>query len=173
MTESEFAKAQSRSRSETAIAAPFFSALVGKAVSSVWRGYGSALFLEFGELVPHPGALRDSPSPYGDVSLMIEWSWRIERQRSILGGSWSSEQRWAGMFERLIGAKVTAIETFGVLPEICIHLSNGLRVSSFMTVEGQPQWAIIARNPALGNLHVRRGRMTSEPSIHRDSQREA
>lgn len=35
--------------------------------------------------------------PEGKASLTIEWSWRIERIRSILGRLWSSEPRGSGM----------------------------------------------------------------------------
>ena len=52
--------------------------LVGQPISHVWRGYGSALFIGFGSL--RPVAKRDGPSgnPEGEVSLRVEWRWRIE-----------------------------------------------------------------------------------------------
>ena len=94
---------------------------------------------------------------------MIEWSWRIERPKSILGGSWSSEGRWHGMFEKLKKATVAEVKLYGQLPEICVSLSNGLRVVSFMTAEGQPEWALISRQPKIGNLCVKRGSLYVEP----------
>ena len=97
----------------------------------------------------------------GDLSLMIEWSWRIERPRSILGGSWSPETRWPTMIEKLRGSTVTGIETFGQLPEILVSLSNGLRVASFMTEEGQPAWALIAHGLKEA-ISVSRGRLLVE-----------
>lgn len=136
--------------------------LKGKVVSHVWRGHGSALFLEFGALTQNQGKKRNDElgAPKGELSLMIEWSWRIERPRSILGGSWSSECRWPGMFKQLIGNKVSHVEIFGTLPEIAVLLSNGLRVVSFMTAEGQPSWALISPLKSLsvnkGILHVER-----------------
>ena len=138
---------------------PFLDALQGKVVSHVWRGYGSALFLEFGALTPRKMRDGSDGEPDGVVSLMIEWSWRIELPRSILGGSWSSERRWPGMFKRLVGGTVTEVEIFGKIPEIAVTLSNGLRVVSFMTAEGQPSWAIITHKPAMGSLAVARGRL--------------
>lgn len=93
---------------------------------------------------------------------MIEWSWRIERPKSILGGSWSSERKWAAMFEKLKGAKVVAVALFGTLPEIQVSLSNGLRVVSFMTAEGQPEWGIICREELQKSLGVKRGRLHVE-----------
>lgn len=140
-------------------ATPFIHSLIGKPVSHVWRGYGSALFLEFGELTPRKRLSGAEGIPDGELTLMIEWSWRIENPRSILGGSWSSERRWSGMFKRLVGNNVTGVEFFGTLPEIAVSLSSGLRVVSFMTAEGQPSWTLFARNPNLGTLCVSRGRL--------------
>lgn len=143
-------------------AKPFIKALIGKRVSYVWRGYGSAIFLEFGKHTK--SRMRDgSPgNPKGEMTLMIEWSWRIERPKSILGGCWSSERRWPSMFKRLVGGKVTGVEIFGSLPEIAVSLSNGLRIVSFMVAEGQPEWALISRQPDIGSLTVKRGNLHVE-----------
>jgi hypothetical protein len=137
----------------------FLSALHGKRVSHVWRGYGSALFLEFGEL-SRTRRLNGKPGhPVGDLSLMVEWSWRIESKNSILGGSWSNERGWPRLFKRLVGSKVRSVELFGRIPEIALELSNGLRVVSFMTADGQPSWAVITHKPSNGSLSVKRGKL--------------
>ena len=96
-------------------------------------------------------------NPNGELTLMIDWSWRVERRRSILGGAWSSEKKWDGIFKKIHGATVVSVETFGYLPEIIVSLSNGLRIVSFNTSEGQPDWAILTRKPKLGSLCVERG----------------
>lgn len=145
------------------IAARFIDALKGKPVAHVWRGHGSAIFLEFGSLTDKKRLDGTLGQPGGELTLMIEWSWRVERPRSILGGSWSAERRWPSMFKHLIGCQVTQIDFLGTLPEISLCLSNGLRVVSFMTAEGQPSWALIARQPNLGNLCVKRGKFYVEP----------
>ena len=141
--------------------APFEAALIGLPVSHVWRGHGSALLLEFGQLSPSArvgrGGLAGNPS--GEITLMMEWSWRIEKPRSILGGSWSDERRWPGMFAKLLGATVVGARTFGTLPELEVTLSNGLRVLSFMTAEGQPAWALMERGRMQRTLSVRAGRL--------------
>lgn len=145
------------------VAAPFIDALKGKPVTHAWRGHGSAIFLEFGALTERGRRDGTSGQPYGEITLMIEWSWRVERPRSIFVGSWSSERRWPSMFRRLIGCQVTQVDFPGSLPEISLSLSNGLRVVSFMTAEGQPSWALIARRPELGSLCVQRGKLYVEP----------
>jgi len=145
------------------IEVPFVNALQDAAVSSVWRGHGSAIFLEFGELSFNSSTITGRKlQPQGASTLMIEWSWRIERPRSILGGSFSPEGRWPAMFDKLIGAKVQNIQFLGALPEVVVWLSNGLRVSSFMTADGQPAWCIICRKPKIGALCVKRGRFHVE-----------
>ena len=140
-------------------APPHFAMLVGKPVARVWRGHGSALFIEFGELGNVVSPSGKHRGEKGEFTLMIEWSWRVERERSILGGSWSEESRWPSMFEQLLGCTVVEVEARGRLPEVEILLSNRLRVCSYMTAEGQPQWAILVRNGNIGSLSVKRGRL--------------
>ncbi|HVY05541.1 MAG TPA: hypothetical protein VHB46_06155 [Burkholderiales bacterium] len=139
----------------------FETALVGLPASHVWRGHGSALFLEFGKLSPSSRVRRDGlvGNLSGEITLMIEWSWRIEKPRSIMGGSWSDERRWPGMLSKLQGSTVVGVRTFGALPEIEVSLSNGLRVVSFMTSEGQPEWGLICRGSMQRTLGVRGGRL--------------
>lgn len=74
----------------------FREAAKGMAVSHIWRGHGSALFIEFGELTSGTRKRGDgSPGPLeGQIGLMIEWSWRIEDERSIVCGSWSDDELW-------------------------------------------------------------------------------
>ena len=138
---------------------PFRKALVGLPVSHVWMGYGSALFIEFGNLTERKRRDGSIGNPDGDITLMIEWSWRIEKPRSILGGSFSSKRRWQNMTSKLLGSVVQDVRTISSIPEIEVSLSNGLRVVSFMTETGQPDWALLARNPSMGALCVKGGRL--------------
>jgi hypothetical protein len=73
---------------------------------------------------------------------MIEWSWRVERARSIEVGSWSTEQRIDAAIARFTGPTVTEVTVTGRLPELLIGLSDGRWVHSFMTAEGQPSWTV-------------------------------
>ena len=141
----------------------FREILIGKQISHVWRGFGSAIFLEFGELSYDGLLINDSNrNPNGEVTLMIEWSWRVEKIRSIMGGSWSSDRKLLGMLKKLLGLTVVDVKISAGLPEIILLLSNGLKLQSFMTAEGQPGWAIITRSPNLGTLHVKGGRLCIE-----------
>jgi len=138
---------------------PFITTLIGKTVSHAWNGHGSAIFIEFGKLTDTTNLSGSKGNPEGELTLMIEWSWRIEKKHSILGGSWSSEKRWPGFFKKVVGSSVTAVEIFGHIPEISVSLSNGLRLTSFMTAEGQPAWSLLTRSPFIGHLVVERGRL--------------
>jgi hypothetical protein len=144
----------------------FVSPMIGLPVSHVWRGYGSALFMELGELhnVRYKNG-RVSRNPSGQMGVGIEWSWRIEGKKRIWCGSWSDESRWSRFFSMMLGSTVISVDVFGRLPEIDIHLSNGLHLLSMMTADGEPQWSIADRrdNPSR-YLSVKSGRLKIEES---------
>ena len=148
----------------------FAQTLVGLPISHVWRGYGSAIFLEIGNLTPRSKRDGSPGNPEGEVSLGVEWSWRIEDQGSILCGSWSEEDRWEAALDLLRGAQITRCELFGALPEVMISTAAGFRFLSFSTTEGQPQWHLIdRRNGATRWFTVREGQVHlgdgTEPSF--------
>ena len=138
----------------------FREAVVGMDVSHVWRGYGSALFIEFGALTPPTGLRKHGKprQPTGEIELMIEWSWRIEDERSIVCGSWSDEKLWQPAFDGLIGRNVVDLTTSGRLPELSVSLAGGVYVASFMTSEGDPAWTLFdRRGPRLTTVTCRSG----------------
>jgi len=138
----------------------FRDALIGLPLSHVWRGYGSAIFLEFGRLTPRTRRSGEAGNPKGELGLMIEWSWRIENTASILCGSWSEEHLWEPTFDLLRNKVVVELSVVGRLPEIVVALTEGLYVSSFMTAEGDPQWALSdRRGGTLRTLSVKEGRL--------------
>ena len=144
------------------LANPFCSAIIGKSVSDIWAD-GSALFLEVGNKIAATGRLASILGSSYELSLAIRSSWRIEQTKSILGGSWSDQKERSVLLKKLVGASVTDIQFIGELPEIYVVFSNGLRFSSFTASRGQPEWALITRNPNLGTLCVRRGSLFVEP----------
>lgn len=136
----------------------FRAATLGMTVAHVWRGYGSALLLELGELTPSCRRDGSPAAPRGEIGLMIEWSWQIEDEQSVLCGSFSAEELWAPTFGRLVGREVVGLSTFGRLPEILLSLSGGLHVASFMTAEGDPTWTMFDRRaPKCIALYCRSG----------------
>jgi hypothetical protein len=91
---------------------------------------------------------------------MIEWSWRVERARSIEVGSFSSERRIDAGIARLSGSRIKTIDIAGRLPELVVELSDGRRIHSFMTAEGQPAWTILL--PDKSWLAVERGTLVHD-----------
>lgn len=141
------------------------ASLIGLPISYIWRGYGSAIFLEFGELSSR--SMRDgSPGhPEGEVSLGVEWSWRVEDQTAIRCGSWSEEDRLESAFDMLRHARIAQCELFGTLPEVAITTDGGIRFLSFSTTDGQPKWYLVDRREGPdrwftvreGHLHLGNG----------------
>jgi hypothetical protein len=134
--------------------------LVGMKVSHLWRGYGSAIFLEFGTLSPSRVVRRDgSPgNPKGEMTIRVEWSWRIEDATSIICGSWSEEEFWEPAFDLVRNSSVTGLSLFGRIPEIDLAITEDRHLLSFMTSEGQPEWSLSdRRSETYISLGVRNG----------------
>jgi hypothetical protein len=121
----------------------FAATLIGLPISHVWRGYGSAIFVEIGELSSWPRKDGAPGNPQGEVTLGVEWSWRIEDGSAILCGSWSEEGLWEPTLSLFRHARIARCELFGALPEIAITTDTGIRLLSFCTTDGQPQWHLM------------------------------
>lgn len=125
------------------------ASLVGQPITYIWRGYGSAVFIEFGELSPRSNRDGSPGHPEGQISLAVEWSWRVEDDSAILSGSWSEEELWEPTFALLRDARVTSLKLFGRLPEVELSTDRGVRFLSFSTTDGQPQWDLVDRRDGL------------------------
>ena len=132
-------------------------------MSHVWRGHGSALFIEFGKLTPKYRKDGRPLNSDGEFSLMIEWSWRIEVGTGIICGSWSDEELWPSAMSGLVGRHVIDVGVSGRLPEVLLTLSDEAYVLSFMTSDGDPAWALIDhRTNGLPSLTSCGGQLTTE-----------
>jgi hypothetical protein len=143
----------------------FRAASKGLGVAHVWRGYGSALFVEFGALTPTTRMRKDGrpAAPSGEIGLMIEADWRIEQACTIVCGSGSDEELWGPAFASLIGKHVVNVATFGRLPEIFVSISDGFHVVSFSTLAGDPEWTLFdRRSTAPIAVHCRSGAIIKE-----------
>jgi hypothetical protein len=139
--------------------------LVGMKLTHTWRGHGSAIFLEFGALAQRMRLDGSPGETEGELGVMVQWSWRIEGGHSIICGSWSDDDLWEPALLRLQSSTVENLDVFGKLPELAVALSNGHSVVSFMTSEGDPQWALFdRRSPTRRWLCVRDGRLIEETS---------
>jgi hypothetical protein len=91
---------------------------------------------------------------------MIEWSWRVERRRSVQFGSWSGDRKIDNGIMSLKGLRVEAFSLEGSLPELRIMFNDGRALQSFTTTEGQPQWGLLLKDES--SLHVARGALRHE-----------
>lgn len=121
-----------------------FKALIGQLegvqVSRPWRGYGSALFLELGEL--HPPENPRIRGPFGEACLMMEWEWRIENNRSVIFGSSNTNPSIENHLSLLLGLKLNCISVYAEPPELVVSFTNDLRLRSMVMCSGDPQWAV-------------------------------
>jgi hypothetical protein len=145
------ASAISRERLSRAVFATLAAPAVGLEVAHTWQGYGSAVFLELGRL----RRVRGQTNPWGEFSVMVEWSWRVESARRVQFGSWSRDRRIASGVASLAGRTVTELGVEGRLPELVVGLSGGRWLRSFMTAEGQPHWTLFL--PSRDWVCVQRG----------------
>lgn len=132
-------------------------------LSHIWTGHGSALFLEFGDLAP--SVLRDGRDgqPQGEMSVMINFGWRIEGRKSIVCGSWSDDGKWERGFSIIKDQHLKSISPFGRLLEIDLAFSNGAHCVTFNFDQGYPEWAIFDRKVrTLRTLHLRHGKFEIE-----------
>lgn len=119
--------------------------LIGLPISRTWRGYGTAIFFELGELAAHNRTRRDgstSTTYWGQATIDLEIGWRVERPRSVFFGSTSGDSRISNCLKKLQGLEVVDITVQGRLPELVVQLSGGFWLQSFSTWEGQPEWTL-------------------------------
>jgi hypothetical protein len=130
--------------------------IIGLSVSHAWCGFGSAIFLEIGELHRKSG----ENNPKGEATVMLEWSWRVERLRSIWFGSFSGDRKIKNGLAKLKGLKVLGVTVEGRLPELVIRLSGNTWVHSFNTVESQPEWCLFLPSGGWVDSHIGKLRRT-------------
>jgi hypothetical protein len=99
------------------------SACKGLKITHVWRSVSPCIFLEIGRLAK----VHRHHHPVGQVSVMVEADWRVEKPRSVEVGSGFSSTRIDKRLPTLVSAMVNSIEVTGRLPELAIGLDDGRR----------------------------------------------
>jgi hypothetical protein len=114
--------------------------LIGMTVSLPWKGYGTAIFLELGQLEP----VESKRQRYnkGEACISGMWGWRVESGCEVLFGSFNSNQEIEGGILSLLGTTIESLSIIGLVPELEIQFSNGNCLRSIVMVSGQPEWAI-------------------------------
>ena len=120
----------------------FVKPIIELPVSHAWRGHGSTIFLELGQL--QPGRTRKDGSignAKGEFTISIDPNWRIDGKRSILCGSDDTSRSIEKALQNLVGNRIVGISTICRLPELEILLGKRV-LSTFSAWKGQPSWYI-------------------------------
>lgn len=120
-------------------------ALMGLPLSNIWQGHGSALFLEFGKLAARKRSDGTIGQPWGQVSVELEFDWRVELGRAIVCGSKGNRELWDAHFKRMKGKAAVDLTLVGDVPELCIELTGGYRLLTSSLHEDGPYWALADR----------------------------
>ena len=128
----------------------------GSGLRNSWRSVDPCVFLEIGRLRKeslrlHNGKQFDALK--GQITVMTESDWRVEKPRSIHFGSGFSDRRIDKLLHSLKGVRITAICLTGRLPELRIELDDGRVLSTFTNWSNQPQWLIGFHDTRLFDLH--------------------
>src|SRR5262245_10829694 len=114
--------------------------LVGLTVALPWKGAGSAIFLELGQLTPVESSRRHHAA--GVACISVEWDWRVEHKSSVLYGSSNTGPRIERGIAGLQGVTIESVSVAGKLPEVIVSFSNGQVLRSMVMDTGDPQWSI-------------------------------
>jgi hypothetical protein len=101
----------------------------------------------FGSLFVELGRLDDEGN--GQISLVFQPAWRVERTKSVWCGSASPATSRDKRLTRLHGVPVVAAELAKPIPELCLVLEGRRRIRSFCCDETQPQWGITVNDVAI------------------------
>ncbi|WP_162143715.1 hypothetical protein [Hellea balneolensis] len=140
-------------------------------LNNAWNGYGSAIFLEFGNLsdVTKKNGEK-SNNPRGEITIMIEWDWRAEKEASIICGSSLEGAQIELFLKDMLGSEIIRLQTTGRLPELEIEFSNKVTLKTFMTSVGQPEWAFMDdREVEYPSLVVEGGVLCAETDAENDN----
>lgn len=121
------------------------SSLVGLPISHARSGYGGTALFDLGTLQPYK-TRKGNDSRRGEVSLMIECSWRVEKARSVWFGAFDSDRIIESRLAKLVGHTVEGATLEGRFPELRLKLSGGSQLTSFTCSQGDSCWVIFTRN---------------------------
>jgi hypothetical protein len=112
--------------------------LADMSVSAVWKGYGTAIFLELGNLSP----VDQRRGPKGEVTIYISWDWRVEKGNRVMFGSSNSSPEMADGIATLVGLTVKGATIQGMVPELLIAFSDEARLQSAAMCTDTSEWDV-------------------------------
>jgi hypothetical protein len=114
--------------------------LVHMPISLPWKGHGSAIFLELGNLAPLERPRQRHQN--GDATIYIGWDWRVEEGSRVLYGSSNSKPEIEDGIDALVGITIKSLTIQGSVPELSIEFSNGARLMSAAMCTDTSEWDI-------------------------------
>lgn len=114
--------------------------LIGLEVTLPWKGHGSTIFLELGELSTRKSKRGDWE--VGEAHISVNWDWRVELGAIIKFGSSLEGSKIERGLRSLQGVKVQNIYIQGRIPEMVVEFSSGHILRSMVMVPGGPEWTL-------------------------------
>lgn len=116
-----------------------FTPLIGQTAKGCWLGYGSVLFLEFGDRIG-PETLQYHRS--GEWSLWCDQIlWRIEQQDRVLAGSEDDRSTMEAAIDQINGHVLMSGETCGSTGDSILRFNDDLVLRTFvLTSEEDARW---------------------------------
>jgi hypothetical protein len=111
-------------------------------VSAAWKGYGTTIFLELGNL-----SLEDRRrGPKGEVTIYVSWDWRVAKGSRVLFGSSNSSPEMADGIATLVGLTVDNVTIQGTVPELSMVFSDGAGLQSAAMCTDTSEWDVSLPN---------------------------
>ena len=138
--------------------------LAGLRVSRVWQGAEPTVILAFGRL--HRERFPRFTHVCGQVDLMVESDWRVEKPRSIHIGSSFSQRTLERLLPGLVGLRVTRLFVEAGPRELCAEFSDGRVFRTFGDWAPQPMWTVLVKDKSLIPLDPLWKGVDVTPCIH-------
>jgi hypothetical protein len=142
--------------------------LVGLTVSLPWKGYGSVVFLELGQLTTI--ASKRYQQERGEARIEIGWDWRVEEGARVVCGSSNSRPEIVSEISSMQGTRIQSLEVAVDVPELVVRFSNGQCLRSMALQTGDPMWSI--KLPGGRRVCVEDGILRFENDIPEQAQEE-
>jgi hypothetical protein len=141
-----------------------FAPLIGQTARGCWLGYGSVLFLEFGQPQPlHDG--RNHPS--GEWGLWCEQvEWRIELRDEVVAGSEDDRATMERGIKQLDGKTFVSGKLFPLSGDSALTFSDDLVLRTFViTSEEDARWTFRDREGKYFRLGPDRAHPEEQPPL--------
>ncbi len=132
----------------------------GLPVSLAWKGYGSMVFLELGQLekIQANGQIHEN----GEVCISVSWDWRFEQGTSVLFGSSNSSPEIDDGIKVFKDKIIEYVKTVGEVQELEVGFSDSTILRTMIMLNDNPEWSIRIKNgqyiyPKQGTLYLGEG----------------